>query len=60
MEEVDSNKHMYKGYKLNDRWNGYGKVVYKFGHIYEGELLNGKRHGKGKFVYQDGTEYFGQ
>jgi len=52
-------KESFKGYRYEDKIQGYGKKTYDNGDIYEGEWLDDKRNGIGKMHYTNNTTYDG-
>ena len=50
----------YDGEFFNDKFDGYGKVVYSNGDKYEGEWKNNKQHGRGTLINFTGTKFEGE
>ena len=48
-----------KGYLVNKKRDGYGRMVYSDGRLCEGNWLNNKRNGEGKMTYCNGIVYQG-
>ena len=51
--------HIYHGYLINGKPNGFGFFNYKDGDKYIGGIINGKKHGKGYYLLTNGLYYYG-
>lgn len=47
---VDNLKAIFIGQQLNNRPNGFVRLIYETGALYEGVILNGSKDGFGRFI----------
>lgn len=52
-------KMIYKGYVLDNKMNGQGKLTFENGDTYEGKFVNGVFEGHGTFISKSGWTYVG-
>ena len=53
------NLSKYDGEWLNDKANGYGKLIHADGDVYEGNWVDDKTEGEGVYSHIDGATYIG-
>ena len=45
---------------MNNKIQGFGKLILNYGEFYEGEFIEEKKEWYGKYYYSDGKYYDGQ
>lgn len=49
-----------KYFFLEDKANGFGKLIHADGDIYEGNWMNDKANGEGVYLHSNGAKYVGK
>ena len=51
---------IYEGYWKDDKFNGYGRLIYADGDVYTGQQQDDEAHGFGVYQHNNGVRYEGQ